>query len=248
MKKHMIFGLGLAVVVCFVGLGHATVINFDGLEDGKRGKYWEIPSDYRNRGLVWDNMFYTNGNLFTSEPDNSSGISGYYYGMTSEPYVALNGPNLSEGDLWGAVKTIDGSLFDFTGAYFSSAWNIGLEITVKGYYNANGVSELIASDSFEVGFDSQKTNGSYDLPDVFEPLWYDGNGIDFKNINYLKFSSSGGTPVDEDAGTGTQFVMDNFNFAKRTPIPEPATLLLLGLGLVALAGLSRKRKQNQSHR
>lgn len=84
--------------------------------------------------------------------------------------------------------------FAFKQGDFSAAWNDGLTITVDGY--RNGV--LVAEESFVVNFGEN-------LLHVF--------GRDFRRVDTVTFSSSGGVDHDaNDYGTGTHISMDDLLF------------------------------------
>jgi hypothetical protein len=170
----------------------ATILTFDELPPPPGPKLSSIPDGYG--GFDWTNFNY-----------HLNDFGGFKNGCVSPSNVAFN---------WkaGIAKTSDG-LFDFTGAYFTGAWNDDLNITVEGYLGPTMIYTKTV------------------VADYYYPTWYT---FDFLGVDALWFSSSGGYDVDPLDGWGTHFVMDNFTF-----VPEPATIALLGLGALSL--LRRKR-------
>jgi hypothetical protein len=119
MKKHMIFGLGLAVVFCFVGVGNATMmLDF---EDVPINNIMEI-EEYG--GLDWGNMFYK-----TISTNN----------------VALTGPSFT-GDP-GTVAVANGT-FDFFGADFALDPDVPSHdfdsISIRGYHGGEMKGQVVA--------------------------------------------------------------------------------------------------------
>jgi len=202
-KKFLIFLCGLVMIFGFAGATGATVLTFDDISAAQTGT---IADGYG--GLDWDNMGYLNGS------SHAPG-SGYDNGTVSGDYVAAN--------LWASVATVSDSLFDFNGAFFTGAWNDGLNINIQGLNNGSAIFNT----TIQV--------------DHYGPTWFEAN---FVGIDQLVFNSYGGTHV-VTGGAGEHFAMDNFTFNETAPVPEPSTILLMGAGLLGLVGYNRKRSNKK---
>ncbi|MBP7053353.1 MAG: pre-peptidase C-terminal domain-containing protein [Phycisphaerae bacterium] len=116
--------------------------------------------------------------------------SGYYNGLVSGDYVAYNnGGNPAE---------IQGTPFDLYGAYFTAAWNDGLNIDIEGYRSGSPVHTLTAV---------VNTSG---------PQWVSMN---FTNVDRVSFTSHGGTHNPDMGLSGVQFAMEDmeYSFASISP-------------------------------
>jgi hypothetical protein len=211
----------------------ATTVTFDDLPNpGAKGA--AIANGYG--GLTWDNFNYVNA---AAEKNGGTGAAGYNYGDISGDDVALNGG--------GALASIaSGTAFEFNSAYFTAAWNNGLQITLTGYLHGVQVDQT----TFTV---------SAHTPTLITLNWSD--------VTSVTFSSSGGTNAGY-RGFGEEFAMDNMTFTPSQistdfidpptqslpqtphdpppldptlPAPEPAgwALMIIGVGLVG--GMLRRR-------
>lgn len=181
----------------------AEVLTFDDLSDSGSGT--PIASPYH--GLNWTNFYVLNTPDFTT----NFGPSGYANGTVSGPNVAFNGGGLS-------AMTMDP--FNFNSAYFTGAWNDGLDITIVG--KLGGVTEDITSFTVNTSGPTLET-------------------FNWTNIDELDFSSAGGTPHAGYNGAGTQFAMDNMTINENVATPEPRLLLFLIVGLACMVGVQRLR-------
>ncbi len=198
--RRLLLILGLAFAL--VGVAGADVLTFDNLPATTYGS--PIPNGYG--GLGWSNFYYLTTSIYPYNP------SGYLNGTVSGTNVAYNAYG-------NAAQIISGPTFVFNSAYFTGAWNDGLQVEVQGYLNGN----KIASSIFTVN-----TSGP-----SFETFGW--------TVDHLYFSASGGTfnsNFPYGNGGGPWFAMDNFNY---TPaVPEPASMVLLGSGLLALGRKLRR--------
>jgi autotransporter-associated beta strand protein len=188
--------LATALVVAGVAANApAATLTFDDLPASNGTA---IPNGYG--GLNWTNFCYLNALTFAPSP------SGYLNGIVSPPNVAYN--------VAGQQATISGSPFTFNSAYFTGAWNNGLDIQVTGYLGGVQVDTA----SFIVN-----TTG----PTLETFNW--------QNVDTLTFTSSGGTQAPGVAAGGTFFAMDNFTFSFSPP-PVASTWDLAGGGSWATGG------------
>jgi hypothetical protein len=122
--------------------------------------------------------------------------TGYVAGMVSAPFVAYN----SNGDV--AEFSAD-TPFTFVSASLAAAWLDGLEITVEGYLDSTLVESRIVKVS----------------PTASQLLTFD-----YKGVNRVVFTPSGGAPLKGFSGSGTFFVMDNVEIAYDDPEPTSITI------------------------
>ncbi|VAX32118.1 hypothetical protein MNBD_NITROSPIRAE03-1246 [hydrothermal vent metagenome] len=204
------------IVLAFALEAKATVLTFDDLPALGNGTYAQIVSPYG--GLDWSSSWYY---MNTTDRDD-----GYANGTVSGDYVAFNG---------GAddVSINNGVVFDWDGAYFTSAWDEGLNIDIKGYSGA----ALLYSTTLVVG-----PKG----PALFAANWAGIDNLTFSS--YYLYSKCCGKGSSKgccgDTEKPSQFVMDNFSFNNKPSenVPEPTTFLLIGSGLVGLGFMRRKFK------
>lgn len=193
----------VAMMLIAANAANAEIITFDDLP----GRLNAIPNGYG--GLQWNNF----GNT-TNDPSVQG--TGYETGIVSGLHTAFN--------LGGSPAGFSSATaFTLNDAFFTGAWNDGLQIHVIG----TGGSNIYTSD-FTVD-----TSGPIDI------------FFNWSNINSVMFFSAGGVPNPglTGLGLGTHFVMDNLAINQvASPVPEPRTyaMLLAGLGFVGF--MSRRRK------
>ena len=194
----------LALIVGMPGLVRATTVTFDDLPNS--GSNLVIPNGYG--GLNWNNMYYLN-------PSIGYSATGYMNGVVSPSNVAYNGYG-SPADV---LSVSSSSPFTFNSAYFTGAWNDGLQVQITGYRNGIQVDQTTVT---------VNTSG---------PLLVT---LDWSNIDDLHFVSSGGTAHYQ--APGYQFVMDNFRYNEPAAVPEPSAMVL-GLGGLGLLAVYRSRRR-----
>ena len=156
--------------------------------------------------MNWDsfNVLSTKGLPTTDFP-----AVGFVNGTVSPHNVAYN-------DQANPATISSSSGFNLVDAYFTGAWNNGLQIDVIAYSNSG-----VQTRSFSVD--------STSATDIV---------FNWNNITSVTFSSQGGT----DAGyglSGAQFVMDDLTV---TAVPEPEEWAMLMAG-IPLVGWQIRRRQ-----
>ncbi len=183
------------LLCCFLLVGlssavNATVINFDDVS--ATTSYTSIPDGYA--GFNWEmQVIHKNHHPGT----------GYDLGRVSGDYAAW---------YYDSASVSSATDFNFTGAYFSSAWDSTLSILLEGWNDG----AKIYSD-----FISVVDTG---------PTW---EGMNYLGIDELKIISQGNQFVMDDF---------TFDESEPSPTPEPTTMLLFGVGLIGLAGVNRRKK------
>ncbi|OUC12465.1 MAG: hypothetical protein B0A82_22375 [Alkalinema sp. CACIAM 70d] len=169
-----------------------------------------IPSGYG--GFDWNNMAVLDGGAIAN--------SGYNNAIVSFDNVAYN----NGGGVTRIVRT-DSNVFNFNSAYFTAAWNDGLQVRAQGYLNGTRIAEMVF-----------KVNTNTPLKQV----------LNFAGIDELWLSSSGGTknPNLNPFGSGVQFAMDDFVYNEAIPNPQPIPVPALLPGAIVW-GLQVVRKQKR---
>jgi len=187
LKIVVIGGVFLAASTCFAG-----AITFDDIAVPiGYNSYVAVPNGYQS--FNWNNFdaFYAPGTPNT----------GYAAGMVSPSNVAFN----RSGD---PASFSSATQFMFTSAYFTAAWNDGLNITIEGLNGATVV-------------DSTTIVVSATVPTL--------ETFDWTGLTAVDFTSFGGTLHPGYKGkSGTEFILDNLTI---NAAPEPSALVLVGIGI-----------------
>ena len=206
MKKLIIFLSCLTLL--FSQNMFADIITFDEFSESMGTINSQDPN---YMGFTWsDNWYALNVNTY----ENLNDPSGYKNAVVSGEYIACND--------WTNELLVSAEPFNFEGAYFTAAWNTGLNIDVKG------IKDGVALHSKTI------------TVDCFASTWFDFN---FEGIDALKFHSYGGTDHEPYAGMGEHFAIDNLTFT-RNQVPEPLTFSLMFSGVILLYISRRKRNLN----
>ncbi|MEN9868241.1 MAG: hypothetical protein RL748_3831 [Pseudomonadota bacterium] len=195
MVKKLAVAAALVVGTLSAGVASADTITFDNLATGF------IANGYA--GFDWNNFYNT------SAPANS----GYVGGTVSAPNIAFNAYG-------NAASFSKATAFSLDNAFFTGAWNDGLQIHVVGTGGGNT-------------FTKDFTVNAVSPTQVF---------FNWSGITSVSFSSSGGVPHPGYNGAGTHFALDNLT-VNAAPVPEPETYAMMLAGLVALSAVARRRKQ-----
>ena len=197
----------IAAALLLASGSHAALITFDDLDPIALSPVHyhlaDIPDGYAD--LVWQNM-----GVIDMSAANAPHDSGYGPGTISPNNVAFN----NIGTAAGFSST---SRFTLESAYFTAAWNDGLQVDAQGF--SDGV--LLFSTSFTL--DTTK-------PSLITFNW--------SNIDSVTLFSHDGTPVSTIGGSGTHFALDNLSISA---VPEVDSSLMTTLGLFAIGGLVLKR-------
>lgn len=199
-----------AVAVCFASTGAQaeTILTFEG--QVSPGGYYDLMSSYG--GLTWVNM-----NALNYSPTLDGTTGGYIAGAVSGTTTAIG----NDGDVTSATP------FTFNSAYFTGAFNDGLNVTVEGWNSGS----LLYTTSFTV--------------DASAPTF---RTFDYAGIDDLRITSFGGTlsPSVTYGGFGDNVVIDNFAFTSgSSPVPEPSTFVLAVTGVLSL-GIWRRYSRLRS--
>lgn len=158
---------------------------------------------------------------------NWSNLFGFDYHYTSWDFLgAATSGTIAVGGVLGEISSPH--RFNFYSAYFMGAHRNGLQLNITGYRGSTAVY-----------LRTLLLNTHINDPATFAQL-------NFRNIDRIQFSSSGGVqdPIFAElspfsvVAQGEQFAMDDVTYSVT---PEPATLLLLGSGLVGLGFIAHRR-------
>ncbi|HEY9803692.1 MAG TPA: hypothetical protein V6D25_25340 [Leptolyngbyaceae cyanobacterium] len=224
--KNLVNVCSIATVTTLVAITNsaakvqATVLTFDDISTFGN----LVPNGYG--GLNWYNM------NFFQPPLEGYFPTGYDNGVVSQPNIAhsIRAVISSRPVDFGKVEVqtsgefVNGGTFDFKSAYFTAAWNNGLNIAVSANSPEYGPYYK------EITVDSTS------------PTKFDFN---FIGIDYLSFSASGGTNAGYGGG-GEIFVLDNFTYEINDVHSVPESTTTLGLLAVASCLLRYSRKYNKN--
>jgi len=174
----------------------AKTITFDDLGASSGSA---IPSSYQ--GYDWTNFDY----LTTSTIILNSGFQ----------TGAVSGSNLAFNNEGNPASVSAAQSFFVYSAYFGSAWNDGLAVTVTGMNAADQVLDKKTITLPHIGGDTYAV-------------------FNWSGVSVLDFASSGGSPDGKAAGMGEQFYMDNLSVSQPGAVPELSSFVSFGI-LLALA-------------
>jgi hypothetical protein len=188
----------------------ATVLTFEDLSSVEIR--YQIPTGYG--GFTWAPNTYVRTK--TSLPSNLLG-SGYDYGTQGNVSIYTAGGNSI------SMASIAGGIFDFNGAYITSAYQDREGVTIEGW--KDGLQEH----STTIETDNNTAH------------WFNFNFDDVDTVRFIPGTIYTLDPLWDPQGKQPHFVIDNITYNESSPIPEPGTLLLLGSGLVGIVGYAKFR-------
>ncbi len=195
MKKNFFTGFVTGLLLALMAVGaSATMIT---MENGDR---------FADHGFDTTSMF---DSLFANPYGGGGWSSGYDTVLTSGSYVAFR----QGGSGAATISLSGGGTWDFTGAFWASAWDNTDLLTLNGYNGAN----LLYTTSNTV-YRQSKT-------------WIQS---DFTGITQLSITGLSNQTAFDD------FVYNESDIA---PVPEPSTVLLFVTGLAGLVGINRRKKK-----
>jgi len=172
----------------------ATTLNFDDIPANGGAL---MPVGYG--GFTWNNFWALDGVDF--------GV-GYKNGVVSANNVAVNG--------FGRPASFSsGTAFTLNDAFFTAAWNDGLNVHVVGTGAATYTTDFVVNTTSPTR--------------VF---------FNWTGLTSVDISTSGGTPAY--GYDGSHLALDNLTVDETVAVPEPATLALMSLGLAG-AGVFRRK-------
>lgn len=202
-NKHLAALFVATSMIAITAPASAAVITFDDLGTNS---FQAVPGVYQ--GLNWDFWAAINGANY--------GASGYANGVVSGGNSACG----CASDVGQPTQSISSATaFTLNSGYFTSAWNDGATLVVKGL---SGSTELFSTSAV------LNTTG----PSLLTFNW--------AGIDRVTFSISGGTDAGLGGG-GDYFALDNLSI-NVAGVPEPASwaMLIAGFGLVG-ATMRRRR-------
>ncbi len=155
MKKMVALLVAVLMMFGMAGNANANILTFDDISGQEIDTGLKlVPNGYGN--LNWDSVGAANPAVAADMAG-----TGYSRGIVSGEWVAYN--------TWDSVTSTTGA-FDFTGAYFTSAWDTENKIEATGYR----AGEVVYSNSWTINDQT--------------PTWIKA---DFKNIDELTLNSTG---------------------------------------------------------
>lgn len=195
-----ISAVAAAVLICSARADAAAIIDFDGLP------YGLLPAGYGDSSFSWKNF----ASIATPV------ASGYRNGVVDGNGVGFN--------YFARPATLSStSSFTLNSAYFTGAWNDGLQVTVLG---------------FEDGSPAPTYTKSFTV-DTTGPKWISFN---WRDVTSLQFTSEGGVHNSAYPYFGEQFAFDRLSINSGVPEPGAWAIMLTGLFLTGGALRYRRRK------
>jgi hypothetical protein len=205
MSQRISNHLFLSVLAIFLTLAlaqpsSAEVLYFDDLPGGGV----EVPNGYG--GFNWNSATQV-GSI---EQSYYGSGNGYYTGAVSGDKTVYN----FFGDSPTNIDWASTGAFDYTGAYWTAAWDDTQTLSFNGFLNDN---LLYSSINYQINENV--------------PVWIE---LNWAGITRLQIINSDNQWVMDNF---------TFNELGTNPVPEPSTVLLLGIGLIGMAGIGRKTKK-----